>query len=413
MTGLKRHCSKKIKTLLDKFPVVILLGVRQCGKTHLSKAVCPKWKYFDLENSKDKEFISRDFAFFFQEYPKHLILDEAQEIPEIFKNLRGVIDRKRKWNNRFLITGSSSPALIEQASDSLAGRVALLELGTFKISEIRKTPLSPFFDIFSTPLKKSSLKFLKSAFANSKTFDVLQFMLKGGYPDPCLSKNKNYFDLWMENYFETYINRDIRKLYPRLDNLRFQRFISMLSELSGTIINRAQIGRSLDLNEVSVKDYLDIANKTFLWRQMPSFSNSKKRSLVKMPKGFLRDTGLIHYLLNIKTKEQLLRSPKVGQIFEAFVIEELIKGLNSRFLGQWSYSYYRTRNGAEIDLLLEGNFGLLPVEIKFSSSINSRALKALKQFIKEYSVPFGVVINNSQEVKMLSEEIIQIPVSFI
>ena len=214
MTGLKRHCSKKIKTLLDKFPVVILLGVRQCGKTHLSKAVCPKWKYFDLENSKDKEFIKRDFEFFFQEYPKHLILDEAQEIPEIFKNLRGVIDRKRKWNNRFLITGSSSPALIKQASDSLAGRVALLELGTFKVSEIRKTPLSPFFDIFSTPLKKSSLKFLKSVSANSKTFDVLQFMLKGGYPDPCLSKNKNYFDLWMENYFETYINRDIRKLYP-------------------------------------------------------------------------------------------------------------------------------------------------------------------------------------------------------
>ena len=413
MTGLKRHCEKQIKELLNKFPAVIILGARQCGKTHLSKAVCPKWKYFDLENSADRDFITRDFEFFFQEYPKNLILDEAQEIPEIFKNLRGVIDRERKLNHRFLITGSSSPSLIEQVSDSLAGRVALLELGTFKVSEIRKTTLSPFFDIFSNPLKKSSLTFLKSAFSKSKTFDVLRFMLKGGYPDPCLSKDKSYFGLWMKNYFDTYINRDIRKLYPRLDNFRFQRFVSMLSELSGTIINRAQIGRSLDLNEVSVRDYLEIADKTFLWRQIPVFSSSKKKSLVKMPKGFLRDTGLIHYLLDIKNRDQLLRSPKIGQIFEAFVIEEIIKGLNSRFSGRWNYSYYRTRNGAEIDLLLEGDFGLLPVEIKFSSTVKSRGLTALKQFIKEYSLPFGVVINNSQEVKMLSEKIIQIPVSFI
>ena len=279
MTGLKRHCEKKIKELLSKFPAVILLGVRQCGKTHLSKTIRPKWKYFDLENSGDREFITRDFDFFFQEYSKNIILDEAQENPEIFKNLRGVIDRKRKLNNRFLITGSSSPTLIAQASDSLAGRVGLLELGTFKVSEIRKTTLSPFFDIFSTSLKKSSLSFLKSAFAKSKPFDVLRFMLKGGYPDPCLSRDKNYFNLWMKNYFETYVNRDIRKLYPRLDNLRFQRFVFMLSELSGTIINRAQIGRSIDLNEVSVKDYLDIADKTFLWRQVPGFFKFQKEIL--------------------------------------------------------------------------------------------------------------------------------------
>ena len=412
MTGIKRHCEKQIKYLLKRFPAVILLGVRQCGKTHLSKSLYPKWKYFDLENSKDRNFITRDFDFFFQEYPKNLILDEAQEVPELFKNLRGVIDRDRKQNNRFLITGSSSPELITQASDSLAGRAALLELGTFKTSEIRKSPLSPFFDIFTSTLKKSSLSFLKSAFLKHKAIDVLPLILKGGYPDPCLSKNKNYFNLWMKNYFDTYINKDIRKLYPRLDILRFQRFISMLSELSGTIINRSQVGRALDLSEVTIKDYLDIADKTFLWRHIPGFSTSKKKSLVKMPKGFLRDSGLIHYLLDIRNKEQLLRSPKLGQIFESFVIEELIKGLNCKSSGRWSYSYYRTRNGAEIDLLLEGG-GLLPIEIKFSSSIENRSLMALKQFIKEYSLPFGIVINNSQEVKMLSEKVIQIPVSFI
>ena len=413
MTGLKRHCETKIKSLLRQFPAVILLGVRQCGKTHLSKNLYPKWKYFDLENTKDRNFITRDFDFFFQEHPKYLILDEAQETPELFKNLRGVIDQNRKQNNRFLITGSSSTELITQVSDSLAGRAVLLELGTLKMSEIKKAPLSPFFKIFTSPLKQSSLNFLKSAFLKNKAFDVLPLLLKGGYPDPCLSKTRNYFNLWMKNYFDSYVNRDIRKLYPRLNILRFQRFVSILSELSGTIINRSQIGRALDLSEVTIKDYLNIADKTFLWRHIPSFSKSKKKSLVKQPKGILRDSGLSNYLLDIKTREQLLRSPRMGQIFESFVIEELIKGLSCKALGRWAYSYYRTKNGSEIDLILEGDFGLLPIEVKFSSFVEKRSLISLNQFIREQSLPFGIVVNNSKEFKMLSEKVAQIPISFL
>ena len=413
MTGLKRHCETKIKDLLKQFPAVILLGVRQCGKTHLSQNLFPQWKYFDLGNTKDKDFITRDFDFFFNEYPQNIILDEVQEVPELLKNLRGVIDRNRGQNNRFLITGSSSPDLIAQTSDSLSGRVALFELGTFKVSEIKKSRLSPFFDIFTSPIKASNLNFLKSAALKYKAFDMIPFLLKGGYPTPCLSQDSHYFNLWMKNYFDTYVHRDIRKLYPRLDSIRFQRFISMLPELSGTIINRAQIGRSLDLSEVSVKDYFNIADKTFLWRQVPSFTHSSEKSLVKMSKGILRDCGLIHYLMDIRTREQFLRSPKMGQIFESFIIEEIIKGLNIKFSGRWNYSYYRTKNGAEIDLILEGNFGLLPIEIKFSSDISNRSLITLHRFIQDYKLPFGVVINNSKEVKMLSEKIIQIPAFFI
>ena len=124
MTDLNRHCEKPLKELLNCFPAVILTGVRQCGKTQLAKKLFPDWKYFDLENSKDRDFVTRDFDFFFQEYPQHIILDEAQESPELFKNLRGVIDRNRKQNNRFLLTGSSSPELLSKAGDTLAGRVA-------------------------------------------------------------------------------------------------------------------------------------------------------------------------------------------------------------------------------------------------------------------------------------------------
>ncbi len=413
MTDLKRHCAQKIKTLLRHFPAVVVLGVRQCGKTYLSRAIRPQWKYFDLQNSKDRDFIKRDFDFFFQEYPRHVILDEAQEVPELLKNLRGVLDRNRKTNNRFLVTGSSSPELMAHVSDSLAGRVGVVELGTFKWSEAKKKSLSPLFKIFHSQLKKSHLSGLKKELVKCEISDPVPFILKGGYPDPCLSKKKEFFSLWMQNYFDTYVNRDIRKLYPRLDIYRFQRFISLLSELSGAIINRAEVGRALDISEVSVKDYLNIADRTFIWRQIPAFAHSQKKSLVKMSKGYLRDSGLITYLMNIKSREDLIRSPKVGLIFESFVIEEIFKGLNSDFFGRWRYSYYRTRNGAEVDLILEGDFGLLPIEIKFSSAVRDRSLISLEKFIKEYSAPFGVLVNNAQEVKMLTENIIQVPVSCV
>ena len=413
MTGLKRHCAQKIKSLLRHFPAVVVLGVRQCGKTYLSQAIRPQWKYFDLQNSKDRGFITRDFDFFFQEYHRHVILDEAQEVPELLKNLRGVIDRDRKTNNRFLITGSSSPELRAYVSDSLAGRVGVVELGTFKWSEAKQKTLSPFFKIFHSRLQKNTLSVLKKTLVNRKNIDLIPFILKGGYPDPCLAKKEGFFSLWMQNYFDTYVNRDIRKLYPRLDIYRFQRFISLLSELSGNIINRAGAGRALDISEVSVKDYLNIADRTFIWRQIPAFSHSQKKSLVKMPKGYLRDSGLITYLMNIKSREDLIRSPKIGSIFESFVMEEIFKGLNSDFCGRWHYSYYRTKNGAEVDLILEGDFGLLPIEIKFSSAVRERSLISLEKFIKEYLAPFGILINNAHEVKMLTKNIIQIPVSFI
>ena len=410
---IKRHISPKITRFLKHFPAVVLLGVRQCGKTHLSKALCPQWRYFDLENTQDRDFITRDFDFFFREYPKHVILDEAQEVPEIFKNLRGVIDKNRKTNNRFLITGSSSPELMAHISDSLAGRAGFVELNPFKMSEIRQKPLSPFFDIFHAPLQKNTLNSLKEALTKCKSFDPLPFILKGGYPEPSLSRKKNHFNLWMQNYFSAYVNRDIRKFFPRLDIRRFQRFIAMLMELSGTIINRAEVGRALDISEVSVKHYLDIAEHTFIWRQIPAFSHSTKKSLSKMPKGLLRDSGMVSYLMSLTDRESLIRSPKLGRIFESFATEEIIKGLNSHFSGRWNYSYYRTKNGAEVDLILEGDFGLLPIEIKFSSFVRQRSLRSLKYFIKEYSAPFGVVINNSQEMKMLTEDIIQIPLSLI
>ena len=408
---LERNSAVKVNALLKVFPAVLILGVRQSGKTTLAQQVRKDWKYFDLENINDLDFISSDMDFFFNEYPGNIIIDEAQEFSGLFKHLRGVIDSDRNQKNRFILTGSSSPELIKQASESLAGRLGIVELGTFKINELHEKPLPSFYQIFNNPLSASALEKLKKLTVEEG--DVINDFLHGGYPEPVLAKDNDYFRLWMQNYFQLYIERDIRKLFPRLDTLKYRRFVSTLSELSGTIINKAQLGRALDTSEVTIRDYLEIADKTFVWRMIPSYEKAKSKSIVKMPKGILRDSGLTHFLANIDSREKLIRSPHVGQNFESFIIEEIIKGVQCTNATNWEYYYYRTKHGAEVDLILEGSFGVLPIEIKFGVTTQSRQITSLQKFLSDNSLPLGLVINNSTEIKALASNIIQIPAMLI
>ena len=413
MADLKRNDIVKINQLLEIFPVILILGVRQCGKTTLVKQARPQWKYFDLENISDFDFISNDLDFFFKEYQTNVIIDEAQEYPLIFKQLRGVIDAERSLKNRFILTGSSSPELIKHASDSLAGRLGIIELGTLKRNELKQKELPCFYHILNEKISLHSLEALKKLKTTVDDQDIINDFLVGGYPEPVIADNPSFFQIWMNNYFQLYINRDLKKLFPRIDAIRYRRFISTLSELSGTIINKAQLGRSIDTNEVTIRDYLDIADKTFIWRIIPSYEKAKTKSLVKMPKGILRDTGLIHFLANINNREALIRSPNIGQNFESYIIEELIKGMHSSNAVNCAYYYYRTKHGSEIDLILTGSFGTLPIEIKFGMSTKVKQLSSLTKFINDNSIPFGIVINNANEVRMLNEKIIQIPAVLI
>ncbi len=407
MTDINRNLEKKVNKLLTLFPVVMLIGARQTGKTTLCKKIKPKWHYFDLENGADYDFITQDYNFFFKEHKNHIIIDEAQEAPDLFRHLRGVVDRKRSEYGRFILTGSSSPALLQQASESLAGRIAIVEIGTFKMNEVQQQPLPEFYSLFENDINKNSIELLKTI--TPAIDDVIPLFLQGGYPEPVLSQDLYKYKVWMENYYRTYINTDIKKLFPKLDSIRYRRFINMLASLSGTIINKAQLGRSVDVSEVTIRDYLDIADKTLFWRTIPSYEKSTSKSLVKMPKGIIRDSGINHYLLGIDSRDKLLRTPQLGQNFEAFVIEEIIKGIQASDATGWSYSYFRTRNGAEVDLIIEGSFGVVPIEIKFGSQTRLKQLTSLRQFVKNHQLPFGIVVNNSEKVTLISEDIIQIP----
>ncbi len=413
MPELKRNLETKISQLLNFFPVVAILGTRQCGKTTLAKKLRPEWRYFDLERHRDFEQVTNDFEFFIKEYPHSIILDEAQTFPALFQELRGVIDRDRQRKNRFLITGSSSLELIKNVSESLAGRIALIELGTFKANEKYELDLPEFYNIFDADLSEATIDSLKNLKPGITHDQLMEVFLGGGYPEPVLENSDRFFVSWMENYFQTYVQRDIRALFPRLNLTKYQRFISMLSALSGTIINRSQLGRSLDITEKSIRDYLEIAEGSYMWRNIPSYEKSISKSIVKMPKGNFRDCGLAHFIQGITQRDQLINYPNVGISFEAYITEEIIKGIQATNTVNWGYHYFRTRNGAEIDLILDGPFGVLPIEIKFGKSIKPKHIQTIKDFVFKNDLPLGIVINNSDRVELIADRILQLPASCI
>jgi predicted AAA+ superfamily ATPase len=392
--------------LLTQFPCVAILGARQVGKTTLAKTVMPNWLYLDLERSLDLDRLTHDVDFFFKQHPNHVIFDEAQLYPKLFSTLRGVIDEDRAQKGRFILTGSSSPELLSNIAETLAGRIAIIELGTLKMNEYYQAPLSDFYDIFKSPLNKNQISMSSPQFNYEQ---VQNHWLKGGYPEP-RQGDENYYQEWFVDYQSTYINRDIAKLFPNLDKLAYRRFMGMLGKLSSHIINKSELARSLSVSQPTVSDYLDIAEGTFLWRKLNSYENNPNKSVVKMPRGHIRDSGLLHHILRLSSLEQLQQDPIAGFSFESFVIEEILKGLQDARCRNVDYYYYRTRSGAEIDLILEGPFGTLPIEIKYGMRVARQQLKALSEFIDNQKLPFGLVINQAEKVEWLTETILQVPV---
>jgi len=409
MSGVKRNIEDKALNLLKHFPVLAIIGPRQCGKTFLSKILRPNWKYIDLEDPATFEQISSDPRFFLNKNSENVIIDEAQQLPILFNALRGAIDDKRKINNRFIITGSSSPKLMKNISETLAGRVAIIELETFKFNEFAGKELSPFYKIFE---KESPELLINSKYeVNSK--EILDFWFYGGYPDVVLNKSIQAKEAWFDNYIRNYINRDVKKLFPKLNSQKFQRFLLMLFKLSGTIVNKRELAQVIEVSEPTIKDYIDIAHGTFIWRNLPSFEHGIKKEVIKMPKGHFRDSGILHHARKFSNLNELDQHPIVGHSFESFIIEEIIKGVQATNASSWNYYYYRTRNRAVIDLILHGKFGIIPIEIKYGIQTPMKSLNTIRSFVKEHNLKFGILINNSDSVRWLTPEIIQIPAGII
>ncbi len=411
--GKKRVIEKKIERLLVMFPVVAIVGSRQCGKSTLVKQLRPDWKYYDLESPDDYQLISSDPIAFFALNTENVIIDEAQQYPDLFSVLRGVIDSDRNKKGRFILTGSSSPDIVKGITQSLAGRIATIEMWPFKQCEYYEAGLPDIFELLTdgTVKPKDFLQLRTRQDLNC----TMHVWFRGGFPEPLIESEKNLdFHLqWMENYIMNYVSRDIRMLFPRLNIHNFRRFLTLLAQFSGHQLNMSDMARSLEVSVSTIKDYLDIIHQTFLWRNLAPYTKNSLKKVQKAKKGFFRDQGLLHYFLKINDLDSLLIHPVAGFSFESFVIEEIIRGLQATMATQLEFNYYRTIDKSEIDFVIDGSFGPIPIEIKLNSIVNRTALRGLKNFLTDTKANYAILINRGKRIELLTDKIIQIPVNYI
>lgn len=409
---MQRAVAALLRSYLDTFPCVAVIGVRQCGKTTLLKTLPENWRQYDLERRADYDVVARDPDTFFRLNPRQVALDEAQLTPAIFPALRVAIDDRRREKGRYVITGSSSPELMRSISETLAGRIGVIELSPFSWSEVTQTSDrdSPFRRLLNR--KASAAALIEGVKPRASLTLANDYWFRGGFPEPWLNKGEDFRKRWVEQYLQTYMYRDVKRLFPGLDEVRFRRFVEMLGGLSGRILNFADAARALAVSQPTARDYFEIAHGTFIWRRIPAFSGNVLKRAVKHPRGYLRDSGLLHTLLRIPDLDALLSHPQAGASWEAMVVEEILRQLNALGAG-YEYSYYRTGGGAEVDLVLEGDFGRIAVEIKRTSIPNARDLRGIRDFIDEQQARLGIVINTDAVARSYDEKIVGLPFNWL
>jgi hypothetical protein len=376
---IKRNLKIEIQGSLRKFPVVSIIGSRQVGKTTLAKEILKSAGknaiYLDLELPSDLNKLNDPELYLGENEGKMVIIDEVQRMPELFPILRALVDMKKK-NGRFLLLGSASPLLLKNSSESLAGRIIHYELSPFSLKEIE-----------------------------GRDHDYKQLWLKGGYPLSYLESNEQS-SLWRKAFIQTHLERDIPQLGIRVPSMKLHRFLTMMAHVNGQLLNTSTIAKSLGLSSPTINHYTEIFEGTFILRSLrPYYSNMKKR-LVKSPKIYFRDTGVLHTLLNIETYDALQSNPYVGHSWEAFVIEQIIaqmpKGLSPYF--------YRTAAGAEIDLILKAeNSSPIAIEIKYSSSPGLS--RGFYQGYRDLSCKKGAVIYPGKDMYKIAENVIALPLN--
>ena len=327
---------KEVKRLLRLFPVVGILGVRQCGKTTLAGQVAAGHsghvEHFDLESPVDRNRLA-DPMLVLGPLRGLVILDETQRVPELYPVLRVLADRKPR-PARFLVLGSASPEMLRQSSESLAGRIAYLELSGFSLAEVRTTRLDKLW-------------------------------LRGGLPPSFLASSNRDSVTWRRAYVRTFLERDLPQLGVRTSSTTLERFWAMLAHYHGQTWNSSECARSFGVSDHSVRRYLDLLTSTFVVRQLRPWSANVKKRQVKAPKVYMRDTGLLHTLLDIDSQRELERHPRVGASWEGLALHAVLDlvGADPRDCYFWA-----THQAAELDLVIRRPNKLLGFEFKRSSA---------------------------------------------
>lgn len=378
----KRHLRPLLTEEIQQSPAVALLGPRQVGKTTLALEVAANIPsiYLDLESERDRAKLTQPELYLADHLDKLVILDEVHRAPGLFPVLRGLIDQARRNGKRagqYLLLGSASLDLLQQSGETLAGRIAYLELGPLNTLE-----------------------------TGAQSMDAL--WLRGGFPESLTASSTDRSLRWRQNFIRTYLERDIPQFGPRIAAETLRRFWTMLAHHQSGLLNVAQLARNLGVDAKTAQSYIDLLCDLLLVRRLTPWHANIGKRLVKSPKVYVRDSGLVHALLDIDNKETLLSHPVVGASWEGFVVENLLACAPANVQAY----FYRTSGGAEIDLLLAWPSGVLwAIEIK--RSLSPKVERGFHAACEDLAPARKFVVYPGQEAFPLGHEVQAIPLTIL
>ncbi|MGV8836922.1 ATP-binding protein [Cellvibrio sp.] len=349
---IKRHIEPEFLQLLGEYPIVTILGPRQAGKTTLARQLLPDYAYINLEHPETRAFAQDDPKAFLAQYPGKVIFDEIQRLPELLSYLQVAVDNQRE-NGRYVLTGSHQLALREAIAQSLAGRTAILHLLPFSIAELVDNDLG---------------------FAKAEDYIYQGFL-------PRIYDQQQRTSTAYANYYQTYVERDVRQLINLKDVAQFQKFMKLVAGRVGQLMDYSSLAGDVGVSATTIKHWLSILEASFILYKLPPYFENFGKRVIKTPKYYFIDTGLLCFLLSIENPQQVARDPLIGQLFENLVVIDVLKNFYNK--GKLDNIYFfRDSNGLEADLLLQQGRQLMPIEIKSSSTYKPELLKGLKRIME-------------------------------
>ena len=368
---IKRNITKELHLLLQEYPIVTVLGPRQAGKTTLVQHELPDYAYVSLEDPDERMLAAEDPRAFLRRFPDNTIFDEVQRVPTLLSYLQGIVDKEQK-NGRFVLTGSHQLELRAAVAQSLAGRTGLLHLLPLSIEELRQAGL---------------------------TFDGFEDYVVHGFLPRVHSQNQRPFRAYA-NYYQTYIERDVRQLIELKDVSLFEKFIKLLAGRVGQLMDYQALSNAVGVSAKTIKQWLSVLEASYVVVKLPPYFENFGKRVVKSPKYFFTDVGLLAYLLGLETPSQVLRDPLLGSIFENLVVIEVLKQrYNSGY--DANLYFFRDSNGSEIDLLCKTSNGLVGIEIKAASTWHGKFAEQLVRFAtNNHPLHQSLVVYNGVELQL-------------
>lgn len=385
---IPRHLTSRLQRAVEQYPVVSITGPRQSGKTTLAKLALPAYGYVNLESPDQRRLAKEDPRGFLAGLPAQVVIDEAQHVPELFSYIQGIVDQ-RDEPGQFVLTGSQNFLLHRGISQSLAGRCDILHLLPFSRTELAGEPLASIEDIVARDIPANPL-------TNDRLMDVL---FTGGYPrvhDKQLLPQE-----WLANYYQTYVERDVRELLNVGDLETFGRFMGLCAGRTGQLLNLSSLANDCGITHTTARRWLSVLETSFLIMLLrPHHRNFNKR-MIKSPKLYFLDSGLLCYLLRLRSPDDLIIHASRGAVFESWVISEAMKSYVHRGVRADMF-FWRDSTGHEIDLLVEaGGDRLLPIEAKSGQTFSSDFVKELnwwKDLANQPKTPSTVVYGGDESI---------------